>query len=1015
MTQTDPIASPRLASPRLASPWDHAIWPTPPDPAATQTGWRRLEETLARKDSSRASDEKADSDAGDAPTLDGMKSDPVIRPMLDAAFAFSPFLTDIATRNPGLIRDLAHRGPRAVITDVLNEIAGPLSTLEDEKTLMAGLRRHRRVAAFAIAAADIAQLWPVETVCAYLSNLAEAAVRAAARHLLRAAANRGDLTLPDMAAPEYQSGLIVLGMGKLGARELNYSSDIDLILLYDDEVATGPRPDRIPRTFVRIARDLVKLLDERTADGYVFRVDLRLRPDPGATPLAVSVTAAETYYSSMAQTWERAAMIKARPVAGDAEAGAAFMRFLRPFVWRKSLDFAALQDIHAIKRRIHRHKGHGSIAIEGHDVKLGRGGIREIEFFAQAQQLIFGGRQPALRVMDTCSAINALADGLRLAPDAAPELIAAYRDLRRIEHHIQMIEDRQTHKMPETPDAVDTLARFLGWDDGADFRTHLTAILTRIEAAYDGIFADEPELRTTSDLVFTGSDDDPETRRQLSDLGFADPEAVLATVRSWLHGRYRSTRSDRARTLLAELAPAIVHALAATQQPDDAVLRFDAFIARLPAGVQIFSLFYANPELLTLLADILGTSSRQADHLSRNPILLDSVLTPGFMDSLPDFDALQDEVTGLLNTVESYEEALNVLRRWTNDHRFRAAVHILKNLSTVESCGLYLSDVAEAALVSLQPRVIAEFERRHGTFDGAGVAIVALGKLGSRDMSIRSDLDLIVIYDVASDTTESNGPKPLAPTVYYARLIHRIISAITAPTADGALYEVDMRLRPSGNSGPVATSLESFIRYQREAAWTWEHMVLTRARPITGDPETRDKITAAIQNVLQQPRDAENLRADVAAMRARINRQHGTDSIWEVKYARGGLVDIDFVVQYLLLRDGHAHPDILVPSTTEAIKRLVDHGSLDESVAADLKQALSLARSVQAYLRLVTDKEFDPATAPRPQLEGLALAVDPDQKRPVDFAATERLLESALNQSYAHFQAIVGDPLPEKE
>ncbi|WP_366656787.1 bifunctional [glutamine synthetase] adenylyltransferase/[glutamine synthetase]-adenylyl-L-tyrosine phosphorylase [Fodinicurvata sp. EGI_FJ10296] len=995
----------------IASPWSPARWPGAPDGSDRQNGWRRLEETLARR-SGPVDDGTVDDGTG-APTVEAMKDHPVTGPMLDAMFAYSPFLTDIATRDPALVSDLARRGPTPVLTDVLNEIAGPLSALDDEKALMSGLRRRRRTAAFAIAAADMARLWPVETVCANLSSLAEAAVRASVRHLLRAAARRGDITLPDPAAPEFGSGLVVLGMGKLGARELNYSSDIDLIILYDDEVVQSPRPDRIGRTFVRIARDMVRLLDDRTADGYVFRVDLRLRPDPGATPLAVNMTAAETYYSSMAQTWERAAMIKARPIAGDAEAGAAFARFLRPFVWRKSLDFAALQDIHAIKRRIHRHKGHGSIAVEGHDVKLGRGGIREIEFFAQAQQLIFGGRQPALRVMDTCSAINALADGLRLAPDAAAPLIEAYRDLRRIEHHIQMIEDRQSHKMPDTAAGVDTLAGFLGWDDTAAFRAHLTATLTRIESAYDGLFADEPDLRSDSDLAFTGADDDPDTVRQLAEMGFADPASVLSTVRSWLHGRYRSTRSDRARTLLAELAPAIVHALAATQQPDDAVLRFDQFIARLPAGVQIFSLFHANPELLTLLADILGTSSRQADHLARNPILLDSVLTPGFMESLPDFNALQNEVTGLLNTVDNYEDALNVLRRWTNDHRFRAAIHILKNLSTVESCGRYLSDVAEAALVNLQPLVVAEFERRHGTFDGAGVSIVALGKLGSRDMSIRSDLDLIVIYDVSSDTAESDGPKPLSPTVYYARLIHRIISAITAPTADGALYEVDMRLRPSGNSGPVATSLESFVRYQREAAWTWEHMVLTRARPITGEPAMRNKITDAIQGILREPRDAERLRADVASMRDRIDRQHGTENLWEVKYARGGLVDIDFIVQYLLLREGHAYPDTLVPSTTEAIDRLAAHGCLAAAVGDDLKQALSLCRRIQAYLRLVTDKEFRPATAARPQVEGLALAVDPDQKRPVDFAAAERLLEETLARSHRHFQEIVGVPGPE--
>lgn len=920
----------------------------------------------------------------------------------------SPYLGQILTRETAWVQQFVTIGPDAAFAELIAGLAAadPNTGME---ALMTRMRIVKRRAALLIAAADIASAWTVEQVTAALSETAETALRLACDHLLLKTAQAGRIELPDLSQPSLGSGLIVLGMGKLGARELNYSSDIDLIVLYDDGAVRMKDPDRMSQTFVKIARDLVRMMDERTKDGYVFRTDLRLRPDPGATPPAVSVSAAEIYYASVGQNWERAAMIKARPVAGDDKAGAAFLDTLKPFVWRRNLDFAAIQDIHSIKRQINAHKGHRVRAVQGHDIKVGRGGIREIEFFAQTQQLIFGGRDPALRVAPTLAAIRALAAASRVPDAAVTELSLAYRYLRKVEHRIQMTDDQQTHKVPNSDEGVARLATFLGYPDSEAFRLELMEMMGLVEDRYAELFEEAPDLAPVGNLVFTGADDDPGTLETLREMGFAEPSRVIALVSGWHRGRYRATRSARARELLTELTPTLLRELARTPSPDAALVHMDEFLSRLPAGVAVFSLFYANPWLLPLVAEVMGGAPRLAEILSRHPALLDGVLTPGFFDPLPDRQTLAADYARVVGAAQHLEEALILARRWTNDHRFQAGAHLLRNATDGERCGPFLADLAEVALTDLAARVEDEFALKHGRMPGGAWVILALGKLGSGQLTITSDIDLIAIYDVPPETTQSDGSRPLSPPEYYARLVQRLTVAVTAQMADGRLYEVDMRLRPSGNAGPLATSLAAFSKYQRNEAWTWEHMALTRARVVAGDPALAATVTAEVAAVLRQPRDPTKLLFDVADMRRRIEGEFPAKTVWSLKYARGGLIDIEFVAQYLQLRHAAERPDILSVNMAESLERARDLGVLSAEAAADLLTALRAWRRTQGYLRL-TGEEAPTSRAAPAVAEGVARAAFPDDPPTVDFAQLEAKVAAIAAAAHKRFEEIVAGP-----
>ena len=879
--------------------------------------------------------------------------------VLRAIFGNSPFLGRCILKDPGFMLRLAELGPGPCLERVITGLGDSGDgEARDEAAIMRRLRLARSRVALLVGVADIAGMWPVEKVTAALSRFAEAALGVAVAHLLRNAAAAGDLRLDDPADPQSGCGLTILGLGKLGAGELNYSSDIDLIVLYDPEIADyigrdGPRGAQ--SFFVRLTRRLVRLMQERTADGYVFRTDLRLRPDPGATPPALSVEAAETYYESLGQNWERAAMIKARPVAGDRAVGEAFVTALKPFIWRRNLDFAAIQDIHSIKRQINAHHGGARIAVAGHNIKLGRGGIREIEFFAQTQQLIWGGRDADLRHRATVKALEALAAAERIDSQARDDLSEAYVFLRRIEHRLQMIDDAQTHTLPQDDDGLEALAVVLCYGHGDDFAEALLARLSRVGHHYAELFEEAPALAPAGNLVFTGAEDDPNTLATLKSLGFADGVAVGAVIRGWHHGRHRAVRSTRARELLTELMPSLLGAFSGTANPDAALINFNEFLSRLPAGVQLFSLFQAHPELLELVAEIMGSAPRLAERLSRNALLLDGVLSGDFRDPLPDVDGLAAELDAALDQARDFEDVLDISRRWTHDREFQIGVQMLRGDGQADRLGATLADLADAVLRSLKPRVEEAFAEIHGRLAGAGLAVVGMGNLGGREMTVSSDLDLTFIYGGPADATLSDGAKPLPAPQYFTRLSQRLINALTALTGEGRLYEIDMRLRPSGEKGPVASEIGSFLRYQREQAWTWEHLALTRARVIAGPDDLGKRIMQGLSDVLARPREADKLLGDVAHMRLRMDAEHHVEIPWKTKFVRGGLVDVEFIVEYLQLRHAHDHGEILSANTIDAIERLGEAGLIGADDRRALVDASRLMRRVRGMLRLTVD------------------------------------------------------------
>jgi glutamate-ammonia-ligase adenylyltransferase len=891
------------------------------------------------------------------------------RPLLTGIFGSSPFLTESLLRNLEAVLDYAQSGPEAALAKALASLDHECVAEAEPAAVERALRRAKQRVALIAALADLACDWPLETVTRILSEFAGRAADIAALLHARRLARAGAIALRGSGLEG--SGIIILGMGKLGAFELNYSSDVDLVVFYDPETLAAPEPDRLRQNMVRFTQATMQSLSNRTADGYVFRTDLRLRPDPASTPAAVSILAAEVYYETMGQNWERAAMIKARPVAADRAAGDAFLARLRPFIWRRSLDFNAIQDIHSIKRQINAQRGGDAIAVAGHNIKLGRGGIREIEFFAQTQQLIFGGRDPSLRQRGTTDALRALARAGRTPPDVSEELIDSYRFLRMVEHRLQMIDDQQTHTLPDSPAELDSFARFAGYETAEPFAEDLLFHLRRVEDHYGHLFEEAPSLAAPGNLVFTGVEHDPDTLATIAKLGYRDPETVSNLIRGWHHGRHRAMRSARAREVMTELVPAVIAALAKSVNPDDAFRRFDTFIAQLPAGAQFFALLHANPGMLALLADIMGSAPRLAERLARRPILFDTVLSPDFFQPAPDRSALERELAAAVAGAGGYEELLDAARRWAQDRQFQTGVQFLRGVVDAGAAGVALSDIADAVIAQLLPATEAEFARQHGRIPGAAFAVLALGKLGGRELSATSDLDLVFVYEAPEGVEQSKGAKPLAVSHYYARFAPRLLNALAAPTAAGNLYHVDLRLRPAGNKGPLASSIQAFLQYQQRDAWTWEHMALTRARFVAGDAALGARLMTLAREILTQPRDGERLLADVADMRRRVAEEHAARSLWQVKHVRGGLVDVEFIAQYLLLRHAARYPEILAPSIADAYRQLGAAGLLPAEQAGSLAAAARRFQQVQAMLRLTVEESFDEETA----TEGLKAAL----------------------------------------
>ncbi|UVF18216.1 bifunctional [glutamine synthetase] adenylyltransferase/[glutamine synthetase]-adenylyl-L-tyrosine phosphorylase [Microvirga terrae] len=951
-----------------------------PDP--TNSLLERLTKAPLVSDARRAKAQLADflgrvREEPEAEALAGRLATGLPRDLLLALADHSPFLWQLVVNDPVRMARLAFTPPeeahRAIIdsqTHLFREVRAGAMTRHDAVRVF---RQNRNAHALLVALADIGGLWGTEQVTQALSDFADASVTGGVNLVLTEAADLGRIHLANPDSPGEGSGFTVLALGKHGAGELNYSSDIDLVIFFDPDTTALKDPSEAATIYTRIAQQLAKLLQERTADGYVHRVDYRLRPDPGSTPTAMSLSSAYVYYETVGQNWERAAFIKARPVAGDLVLGETFLTELRPFIWRKYFDFASIADVHAMKRQIHAVRGHDEIAVAGHDIKLGRGGIREIEFFVQTQQLVFGGRRPALRGRRTLDMLKALHDEGWITATARDELSDAYRFLRTIEHRLQMVADEQTQRLPADEDTLKRFARFCGYPTIKAFARALTDQAKIVQGHYALLFEEGPELASDAgSLVFTGTGDDPETLATLQRLGFREPERVAETVRGWHFGRRPAIQSARAREVLTELTPALLLALGGTAEPDGALAALDSAFGRMPAAVELLTILQSHDRLRLRFADLLGTAPRLANTVAQSPHVLDVLIDPAFNTPLVDETAIEEQVRQIIGHPESYEDFLDRARDAARQMRFITGARLLSDIISPAQAGEAYAAVATAIVRASFERVREEFEPEHGIVPGASIAILGLGRLGTKELTAGSDLDLVVIYDFDEERRDSTGPRPLDVVVYFTRLTQRLVAALTVPTRRGLLYEVDLRLRPQGGKGPVASQFKGFVAYQTTEADLWEHMALTRARVLAGDDGFGAKVQAAVRRIVGDRREAAKVFAEVRSMRDLIAQEKGDDDPWDLKLVRGGLTDLDFIAQALVLAHGAAHPDLIGHASEETFAEASRVGLIDGEEARSLVEAHRLFHAIFQWQRLTIEGRFDPSSVSPAILKRLA-------------------------------------------
>ena len=914
-----------------------ATWPRPADPDAAA----RLHEAFSAIGKAEA--RFAKSSSGHA--------------ILNAFGGNAPYLADLALKESTTLREAAEHSPSAAFRKIiagLNAIKPSTKRAE----LAQKLRKAKARAALTIAFADIGGLWPLPDITAALSELAQTALRVSIRHLLASLHEAKAIKLPHPADPEQNCGFVALALGKLGAGELNYSSDIDLVLLYDSE--SPVYPSSAQPLMARLARDLIALLSARDEHGYVFRVDLRLRPDPAATPPVVSLTTALTYYESHGRTWERAAFSTARPVAGDLAAGDQFLAAIRPFIWRKHLDFAAIADIHDMKRRID--DAQKSDGLLGFDVNLGRGGIREIEFLAQTLSLVWGGQNSLLRIPQTLKALTALARAGHLPESTARELSAAYQTLRKVEHRLQMVADRQTHELPASPDSLQKFCIFL---DDPNFQKTFPKTLARVHKNFLSFF-DAGEENPGQQPYDPGLDGKPTEAftAEMEKLGFKNIQHLSERLRAWQSGALPALRAERARALLESVLPRILQSIARQQDPDRAFANFDTLISRQRALVQLLSLFQRNPALLDRLAAVLGAAPALGEHLAQDAQALEALLVP-----VARFAAPTPTLKKLLKEAGDLEDVIAITRRFVRREEFHLSVATLEGRIDADEAGKLRANLAQAALSALLPRIITRHIERYGPMRGKKFGVVALGKTGGHEMLAGSDLDLMLIYDFAPAQAEVG----IAPTNYFVRLAHAFTGALTAQGPEGPIYQVDMRLRPSGNQGPFAVSLAAFSRYHSAESWTWERLALTRARVLTATPGFAKILSAAILAALSRPEKPSKIREDTAAMLARVNAEFAPAGPWDVKYRCGGMIELAFIAEALQLIHGPENPSLLHPNTAAAIRALEHAGHLAPADARTLVAADLLWRTIQGQARITGLRDKDDAP-PRATLGALLRA-----------------------------------------
>ena len=905
-------------------------------------------------------------------------------------FGNSPFLGGLLVRDIAFTQLLVTDPPDAIAARLLDQLAAADPSMSQAE-LMRFLRVSRNRAALIAAAYDCFGIWDVMRCARLLSDFADQAVRLTVSHLLAQSVAQGDLAMPE----DERSGYFVLAMGKHGARELNYSSDIDLIALYDEDRVRYQGVKSAREHFTRLTHAMVSILESRNADGYVFRTDLRLRPDAASTPAALTADFALDYYRERGRTWERAAFIKARPVAGDLQAGRQFLQRLEPFVWDEALDFRSVEDIRSMSEQIHDFHGHGEVKLAGQNIKLGRGGIREIEFFVHMHQLAYGGRNRRLRGAGVLALLEVLEREHHLMPKEAETLKDAYALLRQVEHRLQMVNDNQTQTLPESDDGLAHIAAFMGLASQEALEALLGGLFSQVHALYRARFNVPERKRPIAEAILAGSEGASDAVSAMAGADFVRPEAAVETLRGWLAGHYPAVATDEVRAILGEVLEDVVEALGKTPNPDRALARLDAFLSRLPEGLPLFPMLRANTWLLNLIAVVMGVAPRMADLLGANPHLLQAALDPSFFLPMPDDAALAAELEERLGQGGSLRGRVDRTAAWADDRQFQVGVQALQNLITLEEASASRSHIACAVIDILYREIVSDLRRRQGEPAGRGCAIVALGDLGAEEMAFGSPLQLLLVADY-----DANAGQGRAARRFHGWTARRLAAALRRRTRAGTLYEAALALMPlSVLESAAASAAEVPLADDGLDGSPVSLMTLSRAAVIGGDPIAVEPTAAAIHSILSAPREGARLGQMMAAQRDRQLAATDTEDPFELRTVSGGLLDLEATARCLQWSHAHRSAAVLATGVAAAFEALAAAGVLTADEGRSLAGAVRLQRGIEAYLRLAWSHDAPVRDAPDTLKARLADALGCDS-----FDALEGQLRDAQQRALAAFR-----------
>ncbi|MDW7643957.1 MAG: bifunctional [glutamate--ammonia ligase]-adenylyl-L-tyrosine phosphorylase/[glutamate--ammonia-ligase] adenylyltransferase [Desulfuromonadales bacterium] len=932
--------------------------------------------------------------------------DPVQRRRFLTLVGASFFLTAILCRKAIYFHDLFAGGEFDRAKDeaaMLDELRQRLAADASFDDLQRGLRQYKAREVLRIGSRDLCGLANLQEVTAELSALAAATLQRAYEvcdHLLRQECGTPLLDAPDGTCP-MEPEFTILGMGKFGGRELNFSSDIDIIYFYSSERGrtTGIDDGRggrknslhLHQYFVKLSEMITRAIGEVTADGFVFRVDLRLRPEGNSGEMANSLRSAEVYYESWGQSWERAAMLKARPVAGSIALGERLLRNLEPFIYRRYLDYAMVEDIKTMKQKINQsltREQEGEL-----NLKLGRGGIREIEFFIQALQLIYAGKNMALREKNSLRALTVLhKEGLIEEADYQV-LTGAYIFLRTVEHRIQVVQERQTHSLPVDRRELESLARRCGFPDAGAFSRCLEEHRQAVEAIYlDLFYTSEEEIREEVRpeirFLFDPAADVDYVKDILESKGCTNPDAAYEVLLVLRDGPPHAHLTQKARRQLERIAPLLMQEGLDSPEPDMALLNLERFLGALRARGTFFALLAENREIIRVLISLFGTSQFLSRIFIQHPEILDSLVSRSYAVSFKPPEDMEKDLTSLMQTAPHYEDKLDVLRRFRNEEMLRIALNDIYGKTPQGEGTLQLSQLADICLkkayrisrAELIPRFGLPFcADEQGEVHEAAFAVVGMGKLGGMELNYHSDLDIIFIYEGEGQTrpvegTEPDRFRPQSNQEYFARLAQRIISVLTLMTREGYVYQIDTRLRPSGNQGPLVTSLSAYERYHQSSAQIWERQALTKARVVVGPETLARRITKVTEHIVYERPLPGELREEICRLRNRMESEIAREgaSRFNIKTGRGGLVDVEFIAQYLQLRHGGRIQALRVTNTLKALEVLHGHKKLSDDDFDALDSGYKFLRRLENKLRLVHDQSISELSSDRVYLLKLA-------------------------------------------